>query len=130
MPDLRGRARIEADTRSVRARTSESLLLEVFLALLVDAARSLAPDAPDRVLRLRLEADVEAGCAVVSVASPSGSHAEIPESDPGPRRPGFVCDPCLSFSHGIVTALGGTLAVLREPGSGSTATVRLPLDLA
>lgn len=123
--DLRGRACIDADIRSVKARTSESLLVEVFLALLVDAARVAEPDAPVRALRVRLAADLEAGCAVVSVSGP-----RTRGSSPGGPRASLVGDASLSFSHGVVTALGGTLSMDRAPGGGSTATVRLPLGPA
>ena len=128
-PDLRGRARLVAEIPEVKARASESLLVELFLALIVNYARAIEPGDPDaNVIHVKLLAGHDEARVVVS-AEGSGTHGKDARcGPPHARRPVQAAGPSLSVSQGIVTALGGTLTLDRLPGGGRTATVTLPLD--
>jgi PAS domain S-box-containing protein len=126
--ELRGRARLIADVAEVKARASESLLVELFLALIVHAAQSLEPGVAASVIHVSLLAENGEVCAVVSTQGVGSGDVDARGSAPA-SRPGPAATPCL-VGQGIVTALGGTLAVERSPGGAAAITVRLPLELA
>jgi PAS domain S-box-containing protein len=129
-PELRGKARLVLDMSQVTARTSASLLVEVFLELLVNAAKSIEPgDAEAHVIHLKLREEGRHACAVVSVAGPAAGRAAAPgDGPPCAVRNSRAGTPCPPVSHGIVAALGGTLAFDSPPGGPTTVTVSLPLD--
>ncbi len=93
-----------------------------------------------------VEAMEKGGTLGVRVAADPAAHAlEIRVSDTGcgirpedlPQifEPYFTTRPGgtglgLAIAHNIVGAMGGTIAVASRPGSGSTFTLRLPLDAA
>lgn len=122
-PELRGRALLTAELSGVKARGSESLLVELFLALLVNAAQSFElGDPAANVVHVRLLAENGEACAIVSAGA--GARGAEHRGD----SPSTSSIPSLSVSQGIVAALGGTLAIERSPAGAITATVRLPLD--
>jgi C4-dicarboxylate-specific signal transduction histidine kinase len=125
--ELRGKVRVTAEVAEVRARASESLLVELFLAVLVHAAQSLEPMGSDSAIHLRLLAKEGEVCAVVSTSGVGPRVADARGSS-STSRAGAGAVPCL-VGQGIVTALGGTLTVERSP-ERATITVRLPLELA
>jgi signal transduction histidine kinase len=127
-PALGDRVRFEAELAAgVTVRASESLLVELFLALLEHAVEVL-PASPAAAQVLRLTLSQGKGVARVAVSDAGGSGASSagspePTADAAPIR---VAGLGLSISHGIVTALGGTLAVTGTPGCGVVAVVTLP----
>jgi signal transduction histidine kinase len=118
-PALVGRARVLAELPlGIAVRASESLLVELLLALLENAAEGAAPGRPaDRAVRVVLEE--REGLARVTI---SDTGAGVPEPIPGRGAKLGV-----SAAHGIATALGGALSLERAPGGGTTAVVTLPL---
>jgi signal transduction histidine kinase len=131
-PEVRARARLVAEiSNPVKVRASESLLVELFLALLVNAAQAIDPGDP-----------AANAIHVTLLAAQGEAHVVVSDSGAGMAEDvrGRVCDPFfttrpgkgaglgLSVSHGIVSALGGTLAFDSAPGRGTRAIVRLPLD--
>ncbi len=127
--DLRRRARLElALSAGARVRASEPLLVELFLALLANAAQAVPEGEPEEhTVRVELDA-VDGEAWVVISDTGRGMRDEVRERAFEPffttgQGPGLG----LSATHGIVTALGGTLALGGAPGRGTTATVRLPL---
>ncbi len=131
-PEVRGRARLVAEISSpVEVRASESLLVELFAALLVNAAQAIGPGDPAaNTIRVTL------------LAAQGEAHIVVSDSGAGMAEDirGRVFDPFftthpdkgaglgLSVCHGIVSALGGTLTFDSVPGRGTSAIVRLPLD--
>jgi PAS domain S-box-containing protein len=130
--EIRHRARLEIDYGEVpMVDADEARLGQVFINLLVNAAQAL-PDGHSERHKIRVTAGY----------SPSGG-AEITISDTGagipPQLLNRIFDPFfttkavgagtglgLSICHGIVTRLGGDIAVESEPGKGTMFTVRLP----
>ena len=131
-PDLVDRAslQVEVVAPGARVRASEALLVELFLALLTNAAQAIPRGPPEDHL-VRAELDVIEGEAWVVVSDTGvGITGEVLERAFDPfftTRPGHGAGLGLSVSHGIVTALGGRLTLGGMPGRGTTATVRLPL---
>jgi signal transduction histidine kinase len=115
----------------VRVRASEALIVEVFLALLVNAAQAIEPGAPEENrVQVSLRA-TEHHALVVIADTGAGIPEELHDRVFEPfftTRPGHGTGLGLSVCHGIVTALGGALELRSEPGSGTTALVRIPLD--
>jgi len=129
--EIRHRARLVRDYADVPAvLASEGRLGQVFLNLLVNAARAIPAGAADRN-EIRLVTRSENGSVVVEVHDTGrGIPAE---------RLGRIFDPFfttrtegqglglgLSISHSLVTRMGGELSVESEPGRGSLFRVRLP----
>ncbi len=130
-PELAGKALLSVELIApARVRASESLLVELFLALLANAAQAI-PEGAEGEHRVRVELDVIDGEAWVAISDTGrGLAEEVRERAFDPfftTRPGHGMGLGLSVSHGIVTALGGSLTLGGTPGRGATATVRLPL---
>jgi nitrogen-specific signal transduction histidine kinase/CheY-like chemotaxis protein len=130
--EIRHRARLVKDYGSVPpVDADEGRLGQVFINLLVNAAQSIPEGHVDRnEIRLTTRTDAS-GMAVI----------EVRDTGHGIRRDalGRIFDPFyttkaigegtglgLSICHGIVTALGGTIAVESEVGSGTVFRVALP----
>jgi C4-dicarboxylate-specific signal transduction histidine kinase len=123
-PSVQGSARLSAVGLSSRARVrgSEALLVELFLGLLESAARTVQRGHPERnAIRVALVAGEEDEARVT--ITDTGQFFTADPDAPGPRFG-------LSMCHGIVTGLGGSLALDGASGRGTTATVTLPLDTA
>ncbi|HEU4382685.1 MAG TPA: PAS domain S-box protein [Anaeromyxobacteraceae bacterium] len=130
---IRHRARLVKDLEPVpRVAAGASLLGQVFLNLLLNAAQAIPPGrAAENQIRLATRYDQASGRVLVEVADTgAGIRAEDlsrifdPFYTTKPAGVGsglglFVC-------QGIVTALGGEIAVESRPGAGSTFRVWLP----
>ena len=131
-PEVRGRARLVAQiSNPVKVRASESLLVELFLALLVNAAQAIDPGHPatNTIHVTLLTAQGEAHVVVSDSGAGMAEEVRGRAFDPFfTTRPGRGAGLGLSVSHGIVSALGGTLVFDSAPGRGTRAIVRLPLD--
>ncbi len=121
-PSVQGRARLVADLSGrARVRGSETLLVELFLALLESAAKAVERGDPEQnVIGVTLVAGKDEARVAIS---DTGAFFTADPDAPGPRFG-------LSMCHGIVSALGGSLILDGAQGRGSTATVTLPLDAA
>ncbi len=108
---------------------NETRLGQVFLNLLVNAAHAIPHGAADRN-EIAVRAHVE-GTAVVVVVTDTGSG--IPSELIGRIFEPFVSTKSygtglgLAISHGIVTRLGGRIAVTSTVGVGTTFRVELPI---
>jgi histidine kinase/DNA gyrase B/HSP90-like ATPase len=106
-------------------------LAQVFVSLLVNAAHAIAEGAANRnVVRASVGTDEEGRPFAEVSDTGSGIPPEVMERL---FEPFFTTKPVgqgtglgLSISHGIVTALGGRIAVTSELGRGSTFRVTLP----
>ncbi len=133
MNQIRHRARVTrafVDVPPVEA--NESRLAQVFLNLIVNAAQAIAEGAADRN-EIALSTGLDAlGRVVVEVRDTGTGIA--------PEVIGRVFDPFftsksvgeglglgLAICHGIITGLGGEIAVESELGEGSTFRVTLPV---
>ena len=130
-PEVEGRASLVLEIAAeARVRASEPLLVELFLALITNAAQAIPPGNPTgHTVRIEL-GSVEGEAWVVVSDNGPGISGEVLERAFDPfftTRPGQSTGLGLSVSHGIVTALGGSLTLGGSPGHGTTATVRLPL---
>jgi two-component system, NtrC family, sensor kinase len=130
--ELRGRGRLVLElAEGLTLRGNESLLVELFAALLTNAAQALPEGGTPEAHQVRVTLLGGKGEARVVVTDTGAGSAEalgervfeaFVTSHPD-ERDGFG----LSVCHGIVTAFGGTLALAGTPGHGTTAVVRLPL---
>jgi signal transduction histidine kinase len=131
-PEVRARARLVAEIANpVKVRASESLLVELFLALLVNAAQAIDPGDPaaNTIHVTLLATQGEAHVVVSDSGAGMAEDVRWRVFDPFfTTHPGRSAGLGLSVSHGIVSALGGTLALDSAPGRGTSAIVRLPLD--
>lgn len=130
--ELRHRARVVTDYGPVpRVSAQPSRLGQVFVNLLVNAAHAMREgDAARNELRIATRTD-ERGRAVVEIRDTGRGMS--PEVLRRAFEPFFTTKPVgegtglgLSICHGIVTSLGGEIAVASEEGRGTTVTVRLP----
>ncbi len=111
---------------------AESRLSQVFLNLLVNAAQSIPEgDAARQEVRVSTGYDPASGRVTVEIADTGRGIA--PEDQARIFDPFFTTKPVgagtglgLSISHGIVTSLGGEIAVESAPGRGTTMRVLLP----
>jgi PAS domain S-box-containing protein len=132
MSEIRHRARMITELAAVPlVRGSEHGLEQVFLNLLVNAAQAIAEGGADRN-EIRAATRLDAAGRVVAEIQDTGSGI-APEVidrifDPffTTRPPGTGIGLGLSVCHGIVTSLGGEIAVESRLGSGSTFRVVLP----
>jgi len=130
--EIRHRARLVKDYGEVPpVEANESRLGQVFLNLLVNAAQAIPEGrASENEIRVRTYLDAEE--RVVVAVSDTGSG--IPADALGRIfDPFFTTKPVgvgtglgLWICQGIVTALGGEIAVDSEPGRGTTITCTLP----
>ncbi|HEX7623323.1 MAG TPA: ATP-binding protein, partial [Anaeromyxobacteraceae bacterium] len=130
--ELRGRGRLVLElAEGVTMRGNESLLVELFAALLTNAAQALPEGGTPEAHQVRVtllggegEARVVVTDTGAGIAEALGERVlEAFVTSHADERDGFG----LSLCHGIVTAFGGTLALAGTPGHGTTAVVRLPL---
>ncbi|MGZ3456671.1 MAG: PAS domain S-box protein [Polyangiales bacterium] len=109
---------------------SEGRLAQVFVNLLLNAAQALPDDEPDRhAVHVRTRTDD--GAAVIEIEDdgpgiPSENVARLFDPFFTTKPIGVGTGLGLSICHGIVTGLGGTIAVDSELGRGTRVTVRLP----
>jgi signal transduction histidine kinase len=110
---------------------SESLLVQVLLNLLMNAAQAMGARRSDEG-RVRVQVDT-APDGRARIAVEDNGDGIAPESLPFIFDPFFTTKPVgvgtglgLSISHGIVTSHGGELKVSSTPGAGTTMTVLLP----
>jgi signal transduction histidine kinase/CheY-like chemotaxis protein len=127
--ELRHRARLVRDYADVPpVLASEGRLGQVFLNLLINAARAIPEGAADRN-EIRLVTRSEQDVVVVEVHDTGRG---IP-----PERLARIFDPFfttrteglglgLSISHSLLARMGGEISVESEPGRGSVFRVRLP----
>jgi PAS domain S-box-containing protein len=130
--ELKHRARVVKEYGNMPVvEANEAGIGQVFLNLVVNAAHAIPEgNADGNTIRVRTSTDAE-GRAVVEVAD---TGAGIP-----PETLGRIFDPFfttkpigvgtglgLSICHRIVTALGGTISVESQVGSGTTFRVALP----
>ena len=128
--ELRGRVTVETDLAEVpRVMASDGRLTQVFLNLIVNAAHAIAGPADANTIEVRAWAEG----ANVKVSVRDTGVGIAPEHLPRLFEPFFTtkavgegCGLGLSVVHGIVTALGGAIAVESELGAGTTFTVTLP----
>ena len=102
----------------------------MFLNLLVNAAQSIAEGSADRN-EIRVATCLDGRRVVVEIQDTgSGIAPEVIDRIFDPffttRPPGAGIGLGLSVCHGIVTSLGGEIAVESREGSGSTFRVMLP----
>jgi two-component system, NtrC family, sensor kinase len=129
--ELRNRVTVETDLPEVPlVLASDGRLTQVFLNLIINAAHALVEVAPDRRL-LTIRVTTEPGWVEIIVADTGAGIA--PEHLPRLFEPFFTTKPVgegcglgLSVAHGIVTALGGSIAVTSGLDTGTTFRVRLP----
>ncbi|MFL5351902.1 ATP-binding protein [Archangium sp.] len=130
--EIRHRARLEKDYGEVPpVSANESRLGQLFLNLLVNAAQAI-PHGDAKTNEIHLSTRHEDGHVVVAVRD---TGMGIPSENLGRLfDPFFTTKPVgvgtglgLSICHGIVTAMGGRIAVHSEPGQGTTFRVFLPL---
>ncbi|QRN96466.1 response regulator [Archangium violaceum] len=132
MGEIRHRARLVRDYGDVPDILADgSRLGQVFLNLLVNAAQAIPEGGAERN-EIRLRTRTLDGAVVVEVQdSGNGIPRELlgrvfdPFFTTKPMGKGMGLG--LSISHGLVTALGGELAVESELGRGSVFRVRLPV---
>ncbi|MBF5043444.1 PAS domain S-box protein [Aggregicoccus sp. 17bor-14] len=129
---LAARARVERSLLPVPAvEGSAGGLSQVLLNLVLNAAQAIPEGAPERhCVRVGTRVDAQ-GRVVVSVRdSGSGMSPEVQRRIFDPffttKPPGVGTGLGLSVSHGIVTALGGSISVWSEPGVGTEFRVALP----
>ncbi|WP_394821203.1 ATP-binding protein [Pendulispora albinea] len=130
--EIRHRARLVKDYGDVPpVEANESRLGQVFLNLLVNAAQAI-PEGRASEHEIRLRTFLDGSERVVVAVSDTGSG--IPRDTLGRIfDPFFTTKPMgvgtglgLWICQGILTALGGEIAVDSEPGRGTTVTCTLP----
>jgi PAS domain S-box-containing protein len=131
--EIRHRAKLVRDYQAAPpARANEVRLAQVFLNLLVNASQAIPIGmADEHEIKVAIWGDDD---QVVIAVSDSGRGVP-PELRARVFDPFFTTRPVgagaglgLSVCHGIVTALGGTIALDDRPGGGTICTVRLPAD--
>jgi signal transduction histidine kinase len=110
---------------------SESLLVQVLLNLLMNAAQAMGARRSDEG-RVRVQVDT-APDGRARIAVEDNGDGIAPEALPFIFDPFFTTKPVgvgtglgLSISHGIITSHGGELRVSSAPGVGTTMTALLP----
>jgi len=108
----------------------ERRLVQVIVALLMNAAEAIPDDAFDRH-RISVSTSVSAGMVAIDVVDTgagmtSEQIARIFDPFFTTKRIGAGMGLGLSVAHGIVTAMGGRIEVASEPSRGSTFRVLLP----
>ncbi len=128
--EVASRARIEKEYRArAIVRGNEARLGQVFLNLLVNAAQAIPPGTVDDN-EIRITLREQAGRVVVEIADTGTGIAPADRDrifEPFfTTKVGSGTGLGLSISHGIVTALGGTIAAEPRPGRGTIFRVELP----
>jgi two-component system, NtrC family, sensor kinase len=133
--EIRHRAQLVKDYGVLPAvQANESRLGQIFLNLIVNAAHAIS-EADGKSHEIRITTRQEGEWVVVGVKD---SGIGIPAENLSRLfDPFFTTKPIgvgtglgLSICHGIVTGLGGRIAVESEPGHGSTFRVYLPIRAA
>jgi len=134
--EIRFRARLVKDYADVpRVRGDESRLGQVALNLLVNAAQSIPPGQPtENEIRILTREESDGRVLVEVRDTGCGIDAELQGRV---FEPFFSTKPVgvgtglgLSICHGIVSSLGGEIALESQVGRGSTFRVLLPVDRA
>jgi signal transduction histidine kinase len=127
---LGDRARIVRDFGEVPAvRANEARLGQVMLNLLINAAQAIPGDSGKHEVRVSLRTGDDGGAVIVVADTGVGMTPEVQRRVFEPfftTKTGTGTGLGLSVSHRIVRALGGTIDVDSEPGTGTTMRVRLP----
>ncbi len=127
---IRHRARLHRDYKPTPpVLAGEGRLAQVLLNLLINAAQAI-PEGHADANEIRVTTRESGGRVTVSIRD---TGAGIPESIQGRIfDPFFTTKPLgtgtglgLAICHGILTQLGGTIAVVSAPGQGSTFTISL-----
>ncbi len=130
--EIRQRARLVKDYGAAPRVAGDAVRLgQVFLNLLLNAVQAMPEGDPSgNELRIRTFTD-EAGRFAVEIGDTGGGIA--PEALPRIFEPFFTTKPAglgsglgLAICHGIVTDLGGQIAVDSQPGRGARFRVTLP----
>jgi PAS domain S-box-containing protein len=130
--EIRHRARLVKDYGGVPpVHANESRLGQLFLNLLINAAQAI-PHGDIQGNEIHVSTRYEEGQVVVAVRD---TGVGIPEENLGKLfHAFFTTKPVgvgtglgLSICHGIITELGGRIAVRSEPGKGTTFQVFLPV---
>jgi PAS domain S-box-containing protein len=132
---IKTRARVVTDFRADRAAKGNTHRLgQVAVNLLVNASDAVAEGAPDRN-EIRVSTYDE-GDDVIFTISDTGAGMDR-ETMSRVFDPFFTTKPIgegtglgLAIAHGIMTKMGGTIAVASDVGHGTTFTVRLPAWVA
>jgi CheY-like chemotaxis protein/two-component sensor histidine kinase len=130
--EIRHRARVSTSFDPVRpVWANEARLEQVVINLLMNAAQAM-PEAraEENEIRVSVREDAD-GRAVLEVADngegiPADVQSRIFDPFFTTKPVGIGTGLGLSICHGIVTALGGQIAVYSEPGDGATFRVVLP----
>jgi signal transduction histidine kinase len=129
--ELRHRAKLRLDLEPVPdVLGNPAQLGQVFLNLLINAMHAI-PEGASGAHTVTVSTRAQAGLVSIEVSDTgSGMPAEVIAHI---FEPFFTTKPIgrgmglgLSISHGIVGAMGGTIAVRSEPGEGSTFRIDLP----
>ncbi|HTN52511.1 MAG TPA: MEDS domain-containing protein [Anaeromyxobacter sp.] len=130
----RARLRVELPAALPAVVAAEHELSQLVVNLLVNAAQAI-PEGRAQEQEVAIAAQVHPGRLVLAVRDTGTGIA--PEDLPRIFDPFFTTRPGgtgsglgLAVSHGIVTALGGTIEVESVPGRGSTFRVTLPVAAA
>ncbi|MCR9160214.1 MAG: response regulator [Nannocystaceae bacterium] len=114
-------------------RGNEGRLTQVFVNLLVNAAHAITEDKEDGRIELSTTVGDEGTVDIVVRDNGEGIPSEIIDRIFDPffttKPQGMGTGLGLSICHGIVTKLGGRLAVQSKMGEGTEVTVSLPPDL-
>ncbi|MFO0762341.1 MAG: ATP-binding protein [Byssovorax sp.] len=132
LSQLRRRARLVRDLRPVPLiDASEAQLGQVFVNILTNAIQAIPEGKPeDNEISISTSTD-EAGHALIEIRdSGVGIEPKIVERIFEPffttKPPGVGTGLGLSICHGIVTSLGGAIAIASTPGQGSVFRITLP----
>jgi len=128
--EIKHRARLNIDVGELPlVAGNETRLGQVFLNLLVNAAHAIPEGAADRN-EIAVRAHVESTAVVVVVTDTgSGIPPELIDRifEPFVSTKSYGTGLGLAISHGIVTSLGGRIAVTSTVGAGTTFRVELPI---
>ncbi|MEO8552020.1 MAG: ATP-binding protein, partial [Kofleriaceae bacterium] len=130
--EVRHRARLICELGSVpRVLADDARLTQVFINLIVNAAHAIPEGRSDtNRITIRTRCDERGHALVEIVDTGCGMSADVRERIFDPffttKGVGEGTGLGLSICHGIITALGGQIAIESAPGRGSVARVTLP----
>ena len=128
-PRLKNSIRIERDYGDLpRVRCYPGQLNQVFLNLLMNACDVLAPDGTITVTSRRTDGGVRLEFHDDGPGIPPEVRSRIFDPFFTTKEVGKGTGLGLSLSHGIIERHGGRIAVISEPGEGTTFVIDLPLD--
>jgi two-component system, cell cycle sensor histidine kinase and response regulator CckA len=129
-PELSARARLVADLSPVaEVIGDENRLGQVLVNLLMNAAQAGSPEQPPHEVRVATGVDGSGGVFIEVRDGGCGMSADVMKRIFDPfftTRAGQGAGLGLAVCHGIVSSLGGAIAVDSEPGKGSRFRITLP----